>query len=114
MLKVLIVEDESLVAMLVEDILVELGHQVAASIATLDKALVEAERTDADFAVLDLNLNGKHTYPVAEILKRRGVRFMFVTGYGAAGLGEQWRREVVLQKPFQTEEFAAAVARAAA
>ena len=113
-LKVLIVEDESLVAMLLEDIVAELGHEVAGVVGRLDEAAALAARTDADFAVIDLNLNGQRTYSIAEILKRRGVRFMFVTGYGAAGLSEEWRDEVVLQKPFEVAAFSTAIARALA
>ena len=110
--KVLIVEDETLVAMLIEDILSELGHDVAGVAGRLDAGLALAARSDADFAVVDLNLDGERTYEIAEILERRGVPFMFVTGYGAGGVNEEWRDHVVLQKPFEIAEFAAAIKRA--
>lgn len=110
--RVLIVEDETLVAMLIEDVLDELGHEVAGVAGRLDAGLSLAARSDADFAVVDLNLDGERTYAIAEILERRGVPFMFVTGYGASGVSEEWRDHVVLQKPFEIAEFAAAIERA--
>ncbi len=111
-LNVLVVEDESLVAMMIEDVLAELGHQVAAVAGRLEEAERLAGTLPVDFAVVDLNLNGQRTFPVAEVLKRRGVPFLFATGYGAAGLENGWSDAVVLQKPFQPEELRAALSRA--
>ena len=81
-LRVLLVEDESMVALLLEDMLAELGHEVVGPVARLDKALEMAQRQALDVALLDVNLNGKEIYPVAEALAAREVPFVFVTGYG--------------------------------
>lgn len=111
-LNVLVVEDESLVAMYIEDILDELGHNAVAVVGRMESALVQAEHADIDIAILDINLHGARTFPVAEKLAARGVPFVFATGYGAAGLEEAWADRPVLQKPFQLEEMRAAIATA--
>jgi CheY-like chemotaxis protein len=108
-LKVLIVEDESLVAMLIEDLLTDLGHTVVAAVGRMDRALAQAESADVNFAVLDVNLHGERTYPVAEKLAARGIPFVFATGYGQAGLEGAWQNRPVLQKPFQPEDLRAAI-----
>ncbi|PZO46727.1 MAG: hypothetical protein DCF16_18665 [Alphaproteobacteria bacterium] len=110
-LKVLIVEDESLVAMLIEDMLLDLGYEVAAIAARLDQALTVAGTIDAHLAVLDLNLNGQRTDTIAEILRARGIPFIFATGYGGAGVTAEWRDVPVVQKPFQQSDLAAALSR---
>ncbi len=111
-LNVLVVEDESLVAMYIEDILDELGHNAVAVVGRMESALVQAEHADIDIAILDINLHGARTFPIAEKLAARGVPFVFATGYGAAGLEEAWADRPVLQKPFQLEEMRAAIATA--
>ncbi len=111
-LKALVVEDEALVAMLIEDILADMGHEVAAVAGRLEQALTLIQTADFDFAVLDLNLNGVRTYPVAEALVSRGKPFMFATGYGSAGLDDPWRRYPVVQKPFTPEDLARAIEQA--
>lgn len=108
----MIVEDESLVAMLVEDMLLDLGHQIVSVVGRLDDAIAIARDADIDLAVVDLNLNGQRTDAVAEILRQRGVPFVFATGYGAAGLHAEWRHAPVLQKPFQPRELEQAIAAA--
>jgi CheY-like chemotaxis protein len=108
-LKVLIIEDESIVAMMVEDFIVDLGHEVVGTAGRLEHAQKLAGELPIDFAIVDVNLNGQHTYPVAETLKARGVPFVFATGYGVSGLKEEWRQNAVLQKPFQPEDLAAII-----
>lgn len=112
--RILIVEDEALVAMLIEDIVLDLGYEIAAIAGRLDDGLAKAEALDLSCAVLDLNLNGARTYPIAETLRTRGVPFLFVTGYGAAGLEPGWEQAVVVQKPFQPYELAQGLSRALA
>ncbi|MDX2275179.1 MAG: response regulator [Hyphomonadaceae bacterium] len=113
-LRILIVEDEALVAMLIEDIILDLGHEVAAVAGRLEDGVAKAAALDIDCAVLDLNLNGQRTYPIAETLRQRGAPFLFVTGYGAAGLEPGWEDEIVVQKPFQQHELELGIARALA
>ena len=108
-LKVLVVEDEMLVSMLVEDMLADLGCQVVGPAAELDEALSLAESADIDLALLDVNLGGKPIFPVADTLKARGVPFAFASGYGEAGLSEDHRGAAVLQKPFREADLAKAL-----
>lgn len=112
--RILIVEDEALVAMLIEDIVLDLGHDIAGVAGRLDDGLAKAQAFDISCAVLDLNLNGERTYPIADVLRRRGVPFLFVTGYGAAGLEPGWEDAIVVQKPFQPYELAQGLSRALA
>lgn len=109
--KVLVVEDESLVAMLIEDMLLDLGYEVVAVAARLEQAMESARTVAADLAILDLNLDGKRTDGVAEILRARGIPFMFATGYGAAGVSGEWANVPVVQKPFQESDLSAALAK---
>lgn len=111
-LRVLIIEDESLVAMLIEDMLIDLGYEIAAVAARVEQALDYARDVDVDLALLDLNLSGQRTDEVARVLAGRGVRFVFATGYGAAGVDARWEGTPVLQKPFQIEELSRAITRA--
>lgn len=97
---VLVVEDEALVAMLVEDLLNELGHEVGAIASRMDDALVNARTGQYDVAIIDVNLGGQQSYPVADILSERGVPFIFATGYGAGGLDPKYSDVPVLTKPF--------------
>jgi CheY-like chemotaxis protein len=108
-LKALIIEDEALVAMLIEDILLELGYEVAGVAGRLEQALGSVQDLAFDFAVVDLNLNGVRTYPVAEALAARGAPFLFVTGYGSAGVEEAWRGRPIVQKPFETKDLESAI-----
>ena len=77
--RVLIVEDEGMVAMLLEDMLTDLGHEVVATIGQMDGAAELVAEAAIDVAVLDVNLNGEHTYSLATVLKARGVPFIFAT-----------------------------------
>ena len=99
--RVLIVEDESLVAMLLETILEDMGCVPVGPASTVDEGLQIAtggERIDA--ALLDVNVAGKQVFPIAQALKDRGVPFVFSTGYGEGGLPDEWRGQPTLQKPF--------------
>ncbi|MFO1081463.1 MAG: response regulator [Reyranellaceae bacterium] len=110
-LRVLVVEDEVLVAMLIEDMLRELGCEVVALSGTLDDALRRAQADDLDVAVLDVNLNGRQSLPVADALRVRGLPFLFATGYGRKILGVAYDGVPVLQKPFGRDELRGALAK---
>ena len=99
--RVLIVEDESLVAMLIETILEDMECVPVGPASTIDEGLAlvrDAEGLDA--ALLDVNVAGQQIFPVAEALKARGVPFVFSTGYGEGGLPDEWRGQPTVQKPF--------------
>ena len=104
-MRLLVVEDEVIVGMLVEDMLQELGYEVTALSTHLDQAVELASSSDIDFAVLDLNLNGQLSYPVADVLRGRGLPFIFATGYGAKILMPPYAGTPTLQKPFQLEDL---------
>ena len=101
-LRVLVLEDEMIVGMLVEDMLTDLGCIVIGPAATVSAALRLVADEPLDAALLDVNLGqGASGYPVATELAARGLPFAFVTGYEADGLPEAWRGRPTLQKPFQ-------------
>ncbi|HEU0060931.1 MAG TPA: response regulator, partial [Hyphomicrobiaceae bacterium] len=103
-LRVLVVEDESMVSMLMEDMLQDLGCTVVGTVARFDDALKRATNGPAfDVALLDVNLNGKQTFPIAEALAVRGMRFIFATGYGESILPQSLQGGPILQKPFELE-----------
>ena len=99
--RALVVEDEVIVGMLLEDMLVELGCEVAAISTHLEEAVGLARTLDIDFALLDINLDGLQSFPVADVLRERGVPFLFATGYGAKILKPPYSGTPTLQKPFQ-------------
>lgn len=103
--RILVVEDEFLIRMLLEDMLADLGYELAGVAGRVDEATEMANSTEFDLAILDVNLDGHDVYPVAELLSKRGKPFIFVTGYGSRGLPEAYRSRPVLQKPFQLEEL---------
>lgn len=111
-LRILVVEDEAIIAMLIEDYLDILGCQVAASATRLDEAMEWARTLQLDAALLDVNLAGVLSYPVAQLLRERGVHVVFATGYGVAGLPPEFRGVEVLGKPFRLEQLASALAAA--
>ena len=98
--RVLVVEDEALVAMLLETILEDMGCMAVGPAATVDEGLRMAADEAVDAALLDVNVAGRQVFPVAQALKDRGVPFVFSTGYGEGGLPDEWRGQPTLQKPF--------------
>jgi CheY-like chemotaxis protein len=111
--RILIVEDEMMIAIMLEDMLADLGHGVVGVAQTLTAALAMADAKAGlfDMAILDINLAGERSFPVAARLTEQGVPFMFATGYGAMGLEEPFRDCFTLKKPFQEEELARAIDR---
>ena len=105
-LRVLVVEDEMMVSMLIEDMLTDLGCQVVGPASRLDEAMELAATSELDCAVLDVNLGGQPIFPLADLLRERGRPFAFATGYGDAGLREVDRGTPVLQKPFREGDLA--------
>lgn len=103
-LRVLIVEDEALVAMLLEDILLDLGHE-AQVFSRLDQACDAAKAGDFDMAILDVNIAGESSTPVARILTERRIPFAFATGY-AQGPGGDFANAPILAKPYLTDDVA--------
>ena len=108
--RVLLIEDEMMVAMLLKDILADLGFTVVGSAARVEHALALIEAAGAlDAAVLDINLNGQMSYPVADALVARRVPFLFATGYDRDSVMNGYRSFPLLQKPFRLLELADAL-----
>jgi CheY-like chemotaxis protein len=103
--RVLVVEDEILVGMMLEDMLQEIGHDVVARAARIGEAAELAAGDGFDFAILDVHLNGEEVYPVADVLSRRGIPFVFATGYGEQGLAERYRSHAALSKPYSRNDL---------
>jgi CheY-like chemotaxis protein len=104
-LRVLVVEDEFLVATLIEDMLKSAGCVVSGPIPRLVEALDAVDRGTFDAAVLDVNLAGHRIDPVADVLSRRNVPFVFVTGYGTGGLPAMYADRPRLSKPFKMADL---------
>lgn len=103
--RVLLVEDESLIAMMAEDILLDLGCEVILAMR-LDQALTYAQAETFDFAVLDVNLGDARSYPVADLLLENGTPFLFATGYGLKGVDPNYASIPVIQKPYVEAQMA--------
>jgi CheY-like chemotaxis protein len=89
--RVLVVEDELMIRMLLQDMLTDLGHAIAAETGRIEEALALAKQAEFDVAILDVNLNGQPVTPVVEVLLQRGLPFVFATGYGQRGVPEPYR-----------------------
>lgn len=112
-LRVFIVEDESLVAMQLEDILADFGCNVVGLAMKLKRAMeMLAPALEIDLAILDVNIGGERVYPVAEIFRERQIPIVFTTGYGRAGVEERWHDCPILQKPYTEEDVALQIATA--
>lgn len=110
--RILVLEDQMLIAMDAVEVLLEAGAAFADSAASVKEALDILEKTPADAAVLDVDLgNGATSLPVAEMLQSRGIPFLFATGYGeSSGAPERYRAVPVIRKPYTPEALTEAVA----
>lgn len=108
-LRVVVVEDEALVIMLLEDMLTELGCHIVGLASHVEEAIKLAGSAEADLAILDLNLDGTDAYAVAEQLVARGIPFIFATGYGPTGIRADFGARPTLQKPFRMEDLRRAI-----
>ena len=99
--RVIVVEDEALVALMMEDLLADLGCEVVASFGAVDAALdwLNGQEQAPDGALLDINLGGKLVFPLAEALQTRHAPFAFATGYGNMKLDDRFAGVAVLTKP---------------
>lgn len=104
-LRVLVVEDEFMIAMAVEAVVTDAGGVVVEMAATLEQALAFAERAEFDAALPDINLNGENSFPVADILGRRGIPFAFVTGYGRKMVPDTFSTAPILTKPYARSDL---------
>jgi CheY-like chemotaxis protein len=103
--RVLVVEDEMVILMMIEDMLADLGCEAVTAAATVDQALALIDAQVFDAAMLDLNLNGNKSLAVAAALAARDMPFFFTTGYTGHDMRDAYRDRPLLKKPFQYEEL---------
>lgn len=102
---IFVVEDDALIAMLLEDMLGDIGYRVSATAGDLDQALAKAESTEFDAAILDLSLAGRSSLPVAKRLDLRGKPYVFATGYNEPPEHTGKQPYPMLRKPFQLSDL---------
>jgi CheY-like chemotaxis protein len=107
-LRILVVEDEMMMLMLIEDALTDAGCRPLVA-SRIPKAVALSETEAIDCAILDVNLAGEDVYPVADVLTRRHIPFIFSTGYGSNSLPAQYRDRPILPKPYVPEQIARAI-----
>jgi CheY-like chemotaxis protein len=107
--RVLVVEDEALIAMLVEDMIHDSGGEMVGSAGTLSDAVDLARTAQADVALLDLDLKGTLAYPAADVLRERGVPLVFTSGYGSGALIQRFQDCPILDKPFDQHSLEQAI-----
>ncbi len=103
--RVLVVEDEFLVLMMIEEMLADLGCESVSTAPSVRKALALVEAQAFDVAMLDVNLGGDTSFPIADALATQGVPFLFATGYDIQSLTDRHRSRPVLRKPFRDHEL---------
>ena len=101
-----------LVALMVVDMLERLGHEVIGPATRLKQAIDLAQREAFDLAILDVNLQGTESYPVAEVLVMRGIPFVFASGYESVSLRQPFAGRPILQKPFREHDLQRQIAEA--
>ena len=106
---IFLVEDEALIRLLLADMIEELEHRVVAEAGNIQEALVLAETAVFDLAILDINIAGSSIVPVAEIIDRRGLPFLFISGYGSAARSEAFIERPALQKPLMLSKLGEAI-----
>jgi CheY-like chemotaxis protein len=103
--EILLVEDEPLIAMMLTDMLTDLGFRVEGPHGTLADGIAAAKRSAVKAAVLDVNLAGEKIYPVAEILHERKIPFVFISGYGQDSIDPRFKDVMLLQKPIERQKL---------
>ena len=111
-LRCFIVEDESMIADMLEDMLADAGHVVVGSAGSYESAMRSALSIACDVAILDVNLNGEQSFPIADVLAQRGVPVVFATGYGEGGIPERYDRARIVAKPYRSSSLLDAIGRA--
>lgn len=109
--RVMLLEDEAIIAFAVEEMLIDLGCTVVGPALRLDEGLELAASAEIDAAVLDVNINSERSYSIAEALERRGVPFVFATGYDRDGLEWRGADSEMIAKPYRREQLEAALQR---
>lgn len=106
---ILIVEDEPLIAMMLEDFLDSLGHKVSGTCDTVEGALAEIEKGGFDLAILDVNLKGENVWPVATKLRERKVPFVLATGGHVESPPPEFNNAPMIEKPYTVDRVNPAI-----
>ena len=106
---ILVVEDEPLIAMMLEDFLESLGHSVTATCESVQDAMVEADKGGFDIAILDVNLKGENVWPVASLLRERNVPFVIATGGHVDPPPAEFNDAPVIEKPYTVDRVTPAI-----
>jgi DNA-binding response OmpR family regulator len=106
---ILVVEDEPLIAMMLEDFLESLGHSVTATCESVSDALVHADKGGFDVAILDVNLKGESVWPVATMLRERNVPFVIATGGHVDPPPAEFANVPVIEKPYTVDRVTPAL-----
>jgi CheY-like chemotaxis protein len=104
-LRIMVVEDEAIIGMLIEDVLNDMGCRTIDVFQTVTQALDYLRQTTPHYAILDINLRGEQSYPVARELTAKNIPFVFLSGYGAQGVAKEYASAATLPKPFQAEDL---------
>ena len=107
--RVLVVEDEAMIAMLVEDMIADFGSEVVGPVSRFEDALRLSQNAEIDAAILDINVDGAVIFPVADVLQGRGIPIIFATGYGSKTIPPRFRDSPTLPKPFTYQVLAEAL-----
>ncbi|WP_116894155.1 response regulator [Pseudomonas syringae] len=107
--KVLLVEDETMLAMLMEMMLEDLGFATAYHASTLNDGIEYARNGEYDLAILDINIIGGNSFPIAAAIADRAIPFMFCSGYGRLGIPDAWLNRRCVAKPFSAEQLSEAL-----
>lgn len=108
-LSIFLVEDEAVIRMMIADMVESLGHEVAAEAGDIDPALELARSAAFDFAIIDMNLHGLMSFPIADVIAARRIPFIFASGYDSARATDRHQKALVLQKPFTIDRLQAAI-----
>ncbi len=107
--RVLVVEDEAMIAMLVEDMILDFGSEVVGPACKIEDALALAREANLDAAILDVKVGDAVVFPVADLLRERGIPVIFATGYGLRGMPRRFVGSPTLRKPFSYDLLAQAL-----
>jgi CheY-like chemotaxis protein len=112
--RIMVIEDNTFLALALEETLAHLGHQVTASAQRLDQALQLLEQADFDCAIVDVDLHGLDAFPLLDRLRQRAIRYVLATGLPLSEIPEHYRRDVLVTKPYDVNELERAIAKACA
>jgi CheY-like chemotaxis protein len=107
----MVIEDNTFLALALEEVLAHLGHQVTATAQSLEQALQLVDQTEFDCAIVDVDLHGQDAFPLLDRLRQRAIRYVLATGLPLSEIPEDYRRGVLVTKPYDVSELERAIAK---